>query len=122
MKDGLKFNVIFLEEAKEFLDHLDSKARAKIIYNINKASITSDIELFKKLQGDIWEFRTMYSSFYYRLFAFWDKSDNKNTMVISTHGIIKKEDKISKKKIERAERLRDVYFNSLDSTNKCNSI
>ncbi|EHO11971.1 hypothetical protein MODO_3573 [Myroides odoratimimus] len=53
MKDGLKFNVIFLEEAKEFLDHLDSKARAKIIYNINKASITSDIELFKKLQGDI---------------------------------------------------------------------
>ncbi|EHO11970.1 Uncharacterised protein [Myroides odoratimimus] len=33
-------------------------------------------------------------------------------MVISTHGIIKKEDKISKKEIERAERLRDVYFNS----------
>lgn len=112
MKDGLKFNVIFLEEAKEFLDHLDSKARAKIIYNINKASITSDIELFKKLQGDIWEFRTMYSSFYYRLFAFCDKSDNKNTIVISTHGIIKKEDKISKTEIERAERLRDIYFNS----------
>lgn len=106
-----KFRVEFLEEAKSFLDKLDEKARDKIVYNIWKARITSDKELFKKLQDEIWEFRTKFNKTYYRLFAFWDKNNKSDTVVISTHGLIKKTDKIPKIEIERAELLRKKYFN-----------
>jgi len=109
--DIYKFRVDFLEEAKEFLEGLDEKARDKILYNIWKARNTNDKELFKKLQDEIWEFRTNFNKTYYRLFAFWDKTDNTDTVVISTHGLIKKTDKIPKSEIERAENLRVKYFN-----------
>jgi len=106
-----KFNVEFLKEAKEFLDNLDEKARDKIVYNIWKARSTNDKELFKKLQDEIWEFRTKFNKTNYRLFAFGDKTKNTDTVVISTHGLIKKTDKIPKSEIERAENLREKYFN-----------
>ncbi len=106
-----KFRVQFLEEAKVFLDQVEEKARDKIVYNIWKSRSTNDKELFEKLQDEIWEFRTKYNKIYYRLFAFWDKSDKSDTVVISTHGLIKKTDKIPKGEIERAEKLREKYFN-----------
>ncbi len=106
-----KFRVEFLEEAKEFLDGLDEKSRDKIVYNIWKSRSTNDKELFKKLQDEIWEFRTKYNKSYYRLLAFWDKLDKNDTVVVSTHGLIKKTDKISKNEIEKAERLREKFFN-----------
>ena len=109
--DEYKFRVEFLEEAKGFLDELEEKATGKIVYNIWKARSTNDKELFKKLQDEIWEFRTKYNKAYYRLFAFWDKTDKNDTVVISTHGLIKKTDKIPKSEIERAEKLREKYFN-----------
>jgi uncharacterized protein (TIGR01639 family) len=65
-----KFETIFLEEANDFLDDLDEKPRDKVLYNIWKSTQATDNELFKKLQGDIWEFRTLYQKTYYRLFAF----------------------------------------------------
>jgi phage-related protein len=106
-----KFRVEFLEEAKEFLENLDEKTRQKIIFNIWKARSTNDKELFKKLKDEIWEFRTKFSKTYYRLFAFWDKTDKQDTVVISTHGLIKKTGKTPKGEIERAERLIEQYFN-----------
>ena len=109
--EDYKFRVDFLEEAKEFLDGLDEKARNKIIYNIWKVRSKNDKELFKKLQDEIWEFRTIFNKTYYRLFAFWDKTDKIDTIVISTHGLIKKTDKIPESEIERAEKLRKKYFN-----------
>lgn len=109
--DDYKFRVQFLEEAKGFLDELGEKARDKIFYNIWKARSTNDKELFKKLQDEIWEFRTKFNKTYYRLFAFWDKTDKTDTVVISTHGLIKKTDKIPKSEIDRAEKLREKYFN-----------
>lgn len=63
-----KFRGEFLEDANEFLDGLDEKPRDKIFYNIWKARSTNDKELFKKLQGEIREFRTLYNKTYYRLF------------------------------------------------------
>ena len=71
-----KFQVQFLEEAVEFLDKLEEKAREKIYYNIKKAQVTNDKELFKKLNNQIWEFRTLFNKTHYRLFAFWDKVGN----------------------------------------------
>jgi phage-related protein len=105
-----RFEVKFLEEAKEFLDNLENKPREKVIYNIRKAQLVQDKELFKKLRGEIWEFRTLYNKTYYRLFAFWDKIDNIETIVVSTHGLIKKSDKTPLSEIIKAERLRDFYF------------
>ena len=108
--DEPRFRVQFLEDVKEFLDELDEKERDKIFYNIWKARITNDKELFKKLQDEIWEFRTLYNKTYFRLFAFWDKTDKKDTVVISTNGLIKKTDKIPQSEIDKAERLRQKYF------------
>ena len=105
-----KFEVKFLEEAKEFLDSLADKPREKIIYNIRKAQLTQDKELFKKLNDEIWEFRTLYNKTHYRLFAFWDKTDKIDTIVISTHGLIKKTDKTPPGDIIKAERLRNLYL------------
>lgn len=105
-----KFNVQFLEDAAEFLTTLDDKAKAKIIYNIRKAQVTNDKELFKKLSDEIWEFRTLFNKTHFRLFAFWDKSEKSNTIVIATHGLIKKTDKTPQGDLDKALRLMKLYF------------
>ena len=105
-----RFQIQFLEEAVEFLDRLDEKARDKVIYNIHKARFLNDKELFKKLKNEIWEFRTLFNRTHYRLFAFRDKTGKTETLVISTHGIVKKSDKLLNSEIEKAERLRKLYF------------
>ncbi|WP_318640920.1 type II toxin-antitoxin system RelE/ParE family toxin [Flavobacterium ardleyense] len=107
-----KFKVVFLKPVLDFLENLDPKSREKVIYNIWKSRSVNDNDIFKKLNDEIWEFRTLYNKQYIRLFAFWDKSDKKDTIVISTHGLIKKTEKIPKGEIEKAEILRQKYFNS----------
>ncbi|MCB6099675.1 type II toxin-antitoxin system RelE/ParE family toxin [Flavobacterium psychrophilum] len=105
-----KFNVEFLEEAVEFIESLDEKTKAKILYNIKLSQYKNDNELFKKLTDNIWEFRTLYKKTYYRFFAFWDKTNKQETLVISTHGIEKKTGKVPKNEILKAENLRTIYF------------
>jgi hypothetical protein len=104
------FETRFLEEANVFISGLDLKTIRKILYNIECAEQTNDTRLFKKLQKDIWEFRTVHAGLQIRLLAFWDKTDNKKTLVIATHGFIKKEDKVSAREVDRAVRLRNNYF------------
>lgn len=106
------FSTKFLKEANEFIASLDAKAARKIIYNIDLAEQTNDIRLFKKLKDVIWEFRIRYSGNQIRLLAFWDKSDKVETLVIATHGFIKKVDKVPEKEILRALNLRSKYFDS----------
>ena len=105
-----KFKVEFLDEAVEFIESLDEKTKTKIFYNIKLSQYKNDNELFKKLTDNIWEFRTLYNKTYYRFFAFWDKTNKQETLVISTHGIEKKTGKVPKNEILRAENLRDNYF------------
>jgi phage-related protein len=106
------FETRFMDEADAFIAQLDSKTAKKLFYNIDLAEQTNDPRLLKKLQNDIWEFRTKFAGLQIRLLAFWDKSDNKETLVIATHGLIKKVDKMPANEIERAVRLREKYFNS----------
>lgn len=106
------FETRFLEEANNFLAGLDKKSAAKVIYNIDLAGQTNDPKLFKKITNEIWEFRTRYLDNQIRLLAFWDKTDKKQTLVIATHGFIKKIDKIPGKEIKRDENLRKQYFES----------
>ena len=95
------FQTQFLEEVDKFIAGLDSKTIKKIFYNIDLAEQTNNPKLFKKLKQDIWEFRTNYTGLQIRLLAFWDKTDNKETLVIATHGFVKKVDKVPANEIER---------------------
>ena len=77
-----KFEIVLLAEAFEFLKSLDIKHSNKILFNIRKSQQKKDPELFKKLTDEIWESRTLYQGLQYRMLAFWDKTDNKNTLVM----------------------------------------
>ena len=79
-----KYRIEFLNEAVDFLESIDNKAREKIYYNLKKAQIQNDRALFKKLKNEIWEFRTLY----------------------------KKTQKTPQKEIEKAENLRKQYFSN----------
>lgn len=92
------------------MSKVDKKARMKIFYNLDKAKFGLDPKLFKKLTDDIWEFRTKHGGLQYRLFAFWDRTGKTETLVISTHGMIKKTDKVPKAEIEKAKQIRTDYF------------
>jgi phage-related protein len=111
------FETRFLEEANEFIAELRPKAAKKVFYNIDLAEQTNDPRLFKKLRKEIWELRTKYEGLEIRLLAFWDKSDNQETLVVATHGFIKKVDKVPENEIDRAERLRERYFKNKDNKN-----
>ena len=101
-----------MEEADKFIAGLDKKTVNKLFYNIDLAEQTNDPKLFKKLHSDIWEFRTKYGGLQIRLLAFWDKTDNTETLVFATHGFVKKVDKVPKNDIERAEKIRQKYFDN----------
>ena len=104
------FQVELLPEAIEFLEELDEKTREKVYYNMRKAQHVNDNELFKKLNEFIWEFRTLYNSKAYRLFSFWDIEEGKSTLVVATHGILKKTQKTPPKEIKKAEEIRKLYL------------
>ena len=105
-----KFEINLLEEAFEFIKSQNEKVQDKIFYNIRKAQILNDPKLFKKLNQNIWEFRTKYAGLQYRILAFWDKESNNMTLVCGTHGFVKKMDKVSPKEIVKAEQIRVEYF------------
>jgi len=112
------FEIIFLEEAFDFLSGLDKKHYEKILYNIRKAQVELDPELFKKLTDDIWEFRTLYQGFQYRILAFWEKNSTTNTLVISTHGFVKKRSKVPDIEIQKAVNIRAKYLADKQEKNK----
>ena len=105
-----KYRVEFLDPATEFLDKLDEKSRLKVLFNIWKSREVNDPELFKKVNDEIWEFRTKYLTKQIRILAFWDKSDKVDTLVIASNGFIKKTQKTPKSEIDKAEQLRKQYF------------
>ena len=107
-----RFKVIMSSEADAFLDTLCQDIKFKTVYNVDKgANGYMDKDLFKKLDGtDIWEFRTLYKGIQYRLLAFWDT--DAETLVIATHGFVKKTQKTPSKEINKAEAIRKLYFNS----------
>jgi hypothetical protein len=90
-----------------------------MLYDI--AEQTNAPKLFKKRQHDIWEFRTKFGGIQIRLLAFWDKTDKKEltdgnpqkqTLVIATHGFIKKVDKVPANQIEKARAIRAKYLDN----------
>lgn len=118
--ENQRFQLVLMEEAKEFLKALPLPVSRKILYNIDKVKggILSS-ELFKKLENsDIWEFRTLFQGTAYRLFSFWDSGTA--TLVIATHGIIKKTQKTPSKEIAKAEAIRKKYFEEKENKDENN--
>lgn len=101
-----KLKVVLTEEAQAFLDAQPFKAQQKIYYNIFKVEEgVMKVDIFKKLENtEIWEFRTLYNGICYRLFSFWDTEEE--TLVIATHGIVKKTQKTPLKEIAKAEEIK----------------
>lgn len=109
-----RFRVILSTEVKLFLKSLPPKVTDKIAYNLKKAQYVQDKDLFKKLGGcDIWEFRTAYQGHAYRLLAFWDSETD--SLVVVTHGFIKKSQKTPTKEIDKAIELRRIYLSNKKS-------
>ena len=102
--------VAYLEEALSFIESIPKSAGDKLLEIVHRVELGErNSIIFSKLEGtEIWEFRTLYNKVKYRLFAFWDTQTD--TLVIATHGIIKK--KTPKKEIVKAERIRQEYFNA----------
>lgn len=103
--------VILSDEADSFVRQQPHKAQQKIAYNIRRVqSGLIEKDIFKKLENsEIWELRTLFNGICYRLFAFWDTTEE--ALVVATHGIVKKTQKTPKREIEKAERIRREYFN-----------
>jgi len=95
---------------KDFLDHLPLKVFRKISWVLKLVSELDRIPstYFKKLIGsdDIWECRITFSSNIYRIFCFFDNG----SIIILTHGIIKKTQKIPLGEITKAEEYKKDYL------------
>ena len=104
--------VIFLPQAEDFVGSLEENTRRKLLQAVRKTSDRIIGKWFKKLTGSdgIFEFRVDDNGKFYRLFAFWDKSQQNETLIVGTHGIIKKTDKTPKEEIKKAERIQREYF------------
>lgn len=72
------FRIIYSEETIEFLNRVEEKAKAKIMYNINKCKYVIDTET--------------------------------ETLVIATHGFVKKSKKTPAKEIAKAKEIRRIYY------------
>jgi phage-related protein len=105
-------DVRMMKEAAEFLESLDEGSSKKVSFNIRKTMMGLKGEWFEKMQGteELFEFRTLYNRQYIRLFAFWDTRNNKKTLIICTHGLIKKTSKTPDADIKKAEKIKKEYF------------
>lgn len=74
-----------------------------------KSREINDTNILKKLTDEIWEFRTRYDKEQIRLLAFWDS--NLKSMIVCTHGFVKKTQKTPKSEIKKALEFRKKYLN-----------
>ncbi|MGO9950958.1 MAG: type II toxin-antitoxin system RelE/ParE family toxin [Dissulfurispiraceae bacterium] len=95
---------------REFLDLLPGKAAQKVTWVLN---LIEDLDVvpstyFKKLVNneDIWECRIQLGSNSYRIFCFLDG----HSVVVLTHGLIKKIQKTPQGEIERAVAYKRDYL------------
>ena len=102
------FEVFLSEEAKSFIKSLDIKLQKKVAYNIQKSREVNNSKVLKKLTDEIWEFRTRYGKQQIRLLAFWDP--NLKSLIICTHGFVKKTQKTPKSEIDKALEIRKKYL------------
>ena len=93
-----------------FLDNLSEKVLKKVAWVLRLVSELDRIPstYFKKLvsSDDIYECRIQFGSNIYRIFCFF----HGDTMIVLTHGIIKKTQKTPKNEIEKAESYKNDFL------------
>jgi len=107
--------IILLPQAEYFIDVIEEPARKKLLHAMRKTKERFIGDWFKKLVGTdgLFEFRIENMGKCYRLFAFWDSRGNSQTLIVGTHGLIKKTNKTPKSEIEKAKDIKDRYFKGL---------
>lgn len=95
---------------QEFLDSLSGKASQKVTWTL---SLLEELDVipstyFKKLVNSegVWELRVSWDTNIYRIFCFF----HGNSVVVLTHGIMKKTRKTPPREIKRAEAYRRDYL------------
>ena len=95
---------------QDFLDSLPGKVAQKVTWVLK---LIEDMDVvpatyFKKLTGteDIWECRIVFGSNAYRIFCFFAG----NSVVVLTHGFVKKSQKTPKAEIEKAQYYRRDFL------------
>lgn len=95
---------------QDFLDSLPGKAAQKVTWVLKLVEELDIIpsSYFKKLEGteEIWECRIVFGSNSYRVFCFFVD----NSLVVLTHGFMKKSQKTPRPEIERAEAMRRDFL------------
>lgn len=117
MPDSPNIEIMLLPEAEDFILALPIKVQDKVYRVLRRVALGErNVEIFKKLSDseDLWEFRILFQKVAYRLFAFWDTRTK--TLIVATHGLIKKTDKTPSKEIARAKAIRTVYFKETAKT------
>ena len=109
---GKRIEVIFLKQAEEFTNSLEINPKRKLFQAMRKTRERLFEQWFTKLKSSdgIFEFRVDDSGKYYRLFAFWDTEEDEMTLVVVTHGLIKKTNKTPLSEIQKAEQIKREYF------------
>ena len=104
--------VILLKQTEEFTNSLEINPKKKLFQAMRKTKERLFGLWFTKLKSSdgIFEFRVDDSGKYYRLFAFWDTEEDEMTLVVATHGLIKKTNKTPLSEIQKAEQIKREYF------------
>lgn len=103
------FDIKLLEDALDFLKSLDEKVRKRVLKDMDKSRYELNNSVFKKLGNTgFWEIRTSYMRIEYRLLAFWDVTTK--SMVVATHGFVKKSMKIPENEYVRARNIQAQYY------------
>lgn len=110
IKFSKPIQIQLLEEASSYFDELDEKIKIKFLKSFEKVESGFKGDWFKQLESEIWEFRERDASKFYRIFAFWDSTQDQHTLIIGTHGLDKKTNKTPRQEIEKAKRSRKNYF------------
>ena len=107
--------IVLLKQAEYFIDDLESPVRKKFFHSMRKTKSRIFGEWFTKMTdvNDLFEFKVDYNGKFYRLFSFWDSRGTTQTLIVCSHGIIKKSNKTPKTEIEKALAIKDKYFKGL---------
>lgn len=103
-------DIILLDEAEKYYYSLSEKCQIKLLKSFDKTKEGIKSKWFKYLGDEIWEFKDKDQNKFIRLLAFWDKTRDKETLIIATHGFDKKTNKTPKNQINKAKRIKDTYF------------
>jgi phage-related protein len=111
----MRYEIVLLEPAQEFISGLRAKLKAKTLRTIELLAEFGpylSMPHSRKLSGyEIWEIRVSQGSDICRLFYFYHTQMG----YIITSGYLKKTDRTSKREIEKADRLRIQFLAEEDT-------